>query len=631
MAVTGYKRVGTDKYGQQVQANGYQYGGQQSGYGAQGGYGQGYGNNGQAAMQGVSENTKKQLEKYQQGYKPADSVAAAQQTLQQVQNQKPQGYNSKYSAPLENILQQIQNPEKFDYEFNGDNLFKAYADMYTQKGKQASLDVQGQAAAMTGGYGNSYAETAGAQAYQQYMTELYDKGLSMRDRAYQAYQDELANKREQYNILQQAENEEYGRYRDTYSDWQKEEEQAYNRAQAEREMDYKEYMDALNYYTGLMQIENQAWASEAERQEAIRQYEKSFAESQRQYDTSLAEQVRQYDTSLAESQRQYDTSFAEQQRQYDTSLAEQVRQYDTTLGEQQRQYDTSLAEQQRQYDTSFGEQVRQYDTSLEEQKRQYDASLEAQYYGYQNQKDIAEIGAAASRYSADQSLAGSLASAQASMYGSQLSAKSAADRLAWEKEAKAKDMEVAAEEKEYQRKLDAEDRQTKKEDKEYERKKAEEDKEWEKKMKEQEMGLKTKGEALDYVYKMIDEAETIPGDDVLEKAGMTRADAEARLASVQAKKAKEEADKEWEKGYKERQLDQSQQEQATQAAQAQCKAMVDAGHKPSPELLKAAGYSQEWADAMVAGKKDTYVPPKTVEEKPWYQQWLERLGLGGLL
>ena len=50
--------------------------------------------------------------------------------------------------------------EKFKYEFNGDNVFKAYADEYTQRGKQAALDVQGQAAALTGGYGSSWATSA---------------------------------------------------------------------------------------------------------------------------------------------------------------------------------------------------------------------------------------------------------------------------------------------------------------------------------------------------------------------------------------------------------------------------------------------------------------------------------------
>ena len=277
------------------------------------------------ALEGVSENTKNKLLQAQQPYqvsanalqmkqnaenvaaqkpgeyKESDAVINARNTMNQVQASKPQGYNSKYSAQLESILQQIQNPEKFKYEFNGDNLFKAYADQYTQRGKQAALDVQGQAAALTGGYGNSYGQSVGQQTYQQYLTQLYDKGLDLRNAAYQQYLDEQEAIKDRYNTLKGAEESDYSRYRDTYGDWQNEleyatnaynnerntdysryrdtygdwqtaEEQAYNRAKDAEQLDYDRYQMDLNYWTGLAQIENNAYMTEQERQEAIRQF-----------------------------------------------------------------------------------------------------------------------------------------------------------------------------------------------------------------------------------------------------------------------------------------------------------------------------------------------------------------------
>ena len=130
-----------------------------------------------SGMQGVSQNTANNLGNYQQGYRQSDQATAANNYLQQVQAQKPQSYNSKYGAQLDSLLKQIQNPQDFKYDFNGDELFKYYADLYTQKGKQASMDAMGQAAALTGGYGNSYAQQVGQHGYQQYLLSLYDKGL----------------------------------------------------------------------------------------------------------------------------------------------------------------------------------------------------------------------------------------------------------------------------------------------------------------------------------------------------------------------------------------------------------------------------------------------------------------------
>ena len=331
-------------------------------------------------MNGVSQNTANNLGNYQQGYQPSERVTQAQQNLQAIQAQKPQGYNSKYQGQLESIMQQIQNPQGFKYEFNGDNLFKAYQDMYTQLGKQASMDAMGQAAGLTGGYGSSYGQQVGQQAYQQNLLRLYDRGMDLHDRAYQAYRDKQGDLKDQYAMAQAADESGYNRYRDTVGDWQREEQQAADRAMQAEEMDYNTYRDALNYYTQLAQIENGAYNTEAERQEAIRQFNEKFAEERRQYDTSLGENQRQFNEQLAENQRQanmdeqYRRDTLGWQQQTDArDYEEKVRQYNENLAEEQRQADLNegyrrdtLAEEIRQ--NNLNEQYRR-DTLAEEQRQ----------------------------------------------------------------------------------------------------------------------------------------------------------------------------------------------------------------------------------------------------------------------
>lgn len=267
-------------------------------YGA--GIGSGVNSNGtqpaqqQAATYKPSEQVNQAQQKMQQAqaqkpseYTQSQQVNQAQQQLQNIQAQKPQGYNSKYGAALDNILAQIQNPEKFKYDFNGDEMFKQYADLYTQKGRQASMNAMGQAAALTGGYGNSYAQQVGNQAYDQYLMDLYAKGDQLRQEAYQRYQDERADQYNQFNALGQADDRDYGRYRDTVGDWERDRGYYTDLYNNERNFDYGRYRDTVGdwerdrgYYTDLYNNE--------------KNFDYSTYQDKRDYD----EEVRQFNESL---------------------------------------------------------------------------------------------------------------------------------------------------------------------------------------------------------------------------------------------------------------------------------------------------------------------------------------------
>ena len=304
-------------------------------------------------MQGVNQNTANNLGNYQSGYTPSKTVQQAQQQMDAINAKRPQGYNSKYAPAMESRLQQSQSPEKCKYEFNGDEMFKYYADLYSQYAKQGAMDTMGNAAALTGGYGNTSAQNAAAQVYQQNMLPLYDRGMELQQQAYNRYRDALGDKQTAYNYLKDADTTAYGRYMDDMSQWLADRDYATGRYDTERGLDMNQWQNDRDYWTGLAQIENAAYNTEQERQEAIRQYEQNFAESKRQYDTSMAENQRQYDQNFAEGQRQYNLNFGEGQRQYDTSMAENRRQYDASMALNQRQFDQEMAEKKRQYDQNF--------------------------------------------------------------------------------------------------------------------------------------------------------------------------------------------------------------------------------------------------------------------------------------
>ena len=107
------------------------------------------------------------------------------------------------------------------------------------------MDTMGQAAAMTGGYGNSYAQTVGQQTYQGYLQGLNDKVPELYQLALQRYQQEGDALMDQYGLLADRENTDYGRYRDQVGDYNSQLEYLYNLYNNERGFDYGAYRDNL--------------------------------------------------------------------------------------------------------------------------------------------------------------------------------------------------------------------------------------------------------------------------------------------------------------------------------------------------------------------------------------------------
>ena len=107
-------------------------------------------------------------------YMESDAVKNALAALDSHNAAKPADYQSKYGSLAEEAANAWANRDKFSYDLNGDALYQQYKDKYIQQGRLAMQDTIGQASAMTGGYGNSYAATAGNQAYQAHLQNLND-------------------------------------------------------------------------------------------------------------------------------------------------------------------------------------------------------------------------------------------------------------------------------------------------------------------------------------------------------------------------------------------------------------------------------------------------------------------------
>jgi len=183
-------------------------------------------------------------------YRESANVIDARERMNYQSNNRPQPWSGgTYGNTLKGILDQINNREKFTYDLNGDALYQQYKQQYMNQGKLAMVDTIGQASAMTGGYGSSYAETVGNQAYQGYLQKLNDVVPQLYQMAYDKYNNEGQDLYNRYNATQSAYNTEYGEYRDTVGDWQTEMDRLTNAYYNEANMDWSKFSADRDYYT----------------------------------------------------------------------------------------------------------------------------------------------------------------------------------------------------------------------------------------------------------------------------------------------------------------------------------------------------------------------------------------------
>ena len=125
-------------------------------------------------------------------------INSAQAKLNQLYGNNNLSQQFKYGnqGAYNKAMNAVANRKPFSYDLSNDTLFQQAKEQYQNMGKVAMADTVGQASAMTGGYGNSYATTAGSQAYQGYLQQLNnDIGnyYSMALSGYNAETDRLNN------------------------------------------------------------------------------------------------------------------------------------------------------------------------------------------------------------------------------------------------------------------------------------------------------------------------------------------------------------------------------------------------------------------------------------------------------
>lgn len=209
-------------------------------------------------------------------YTESDTVTQALAALNSQLGAKPSEYQSTWQDQINSIIDKILNREEFSYDLNSDALYQQYKDQYTALGKLAMQDTMGQAAAMTGGYGNSYASTAGNQAYQSYLSQLNEVVPELYGMALDRYNQEGEELYNNYALLSDQENQDYSRYQDEYNQWLTGLQLYYDQYNTERNFDYNKYATERDYAYGVYSDDKSYAYNEYTNAIANEQWQKEF-------------------------------------------------------------------------------------------------------------------------------------------------------------------------------------------------------------------------------------------------------------------------------------------------------------------------------------------------------------------
>ena len=242
-------------------------------------------------------------------YVPGIKVQQALQELEAHKGRRPGEYVSPWKDAIDKILKEMGDRGPFAYDPAGDALYRQAVDRYVRLGRQAMMDTVGRAAALTGGYDNSYAQTVGQQTYQKYLLGLSAQLPQYQQMALQRYQAEGKDLMDRYAVLHQQDQSGFDRYQQAVNLYYGELNRLQNAYDRQQDRDRNAFVADRDFEYGRQQdAQEAARQAEAAKQAQIRfelqqayqkerdkirdqQWQQDFDEGRRRHDLEM--QMRQ--------------------------------------------------------------------------------------------------------------------------------------------------------------------------------------------------------------------------------------------------------------------------------------------------------------------------------------------------
>lgn len=158
------------------------------------------------------------------------AYADTMEALRQAESALPD-FTTDYNGQIASLYERIVNRPAFRYDPGTDPLYQSYRTRMVTEGSRAMRDTMGQAAALTGGYGSSYAESVGQQQYGLYLEKLGQAMPELYKAAYERYRNDGDALYQQLDAARGLADARYGREADRFGLAAQLEQQQYERGE----------------------------------------------------------------------------------------------------------------------------------------------------------------------------------------------------------------------------------------------------------------------------------------------------------------------------------------------------------------------------------------------------------------
>ena len=224
--------------------------------------------------------------------------------------------SDRWQAQLDAIYAEITGRAPFEFDLNGETLYQQYRDAALRDGALAMRDTAAQGAALSGGYGSSYSQSAAQQSYNAQLEQLNDRipdiyaaALDRYDREGDRLKDLYSLAADSYSRAYNAENDDYNRAYTAESDRYAREkaaaDDAYNRQyNAEADRYAREYQTEADRYARDKTAADDAYDRQYD--QAIDNYNMQRQSAADAYEAALDRYDREYKAVSDEYDRQLD-------------------------------------------------------------------------------------------------------------------------------------------------------------------------------------------------------------------------------------------------------------------------------------------------------------------------------------
>lgn len=294
----------------------------------------------------------KELEANNPEFKHSQEYTDLWDTINEAMDNPPE-WADQYAGVVEKYLDDYVNRDKFSYDYESDPTFQSYRDRYIREGKLAMEDTVADVAGLSGGYGNSYAATAGSQAYQSHLSKLNDIVPELQQQAYERYQAEGQELLNRFESARAMRSDDYDYWKGTeYQQWEDNMNYSMQMAEQLSEEDWNKFL--YEQYNPWLENYRRYQTQKADAANAFMSGGQTIANSLTDFGGAVSGMAADYGN-MAMQNAQWKDEMAYKRAESDREQSNIDREYDLAL----KEFNADQAERDRQYNLS----VRKYNDS----------------------------------------------------------------------------------------------------------------------------------------------------------------------------------------------------------------------------------------------------------------------------